>query len=551
MADNYKARGSDAVESTFGADDISGVLHPRVKLTIGADGTAVDLDTGQELKADSLPVVLASDQGALPVTDNDGSFTVDDGGDSLTIDGTVTVVGLPPTLGQQVMADSMPIAIASDQTTLPVSMAALPVVGQQVMADSMPVTLASDQSGIIVQTGVNPLRVVNGDDFLNVTVVDDGGIKSNLDDVKTKLDALSDQITAVTGTGPYNGVPNIRVGTLNFEDFTGDMRIRKPDYSMAYWGQNAMVDSLPVVIASDQPAIPVSGTVAISGVTFPDSMSVAVTDGGPIISALHEVNTAISDFERGGGVDGAWVLRVVEATDSTLNTAVGAVGTAVVAIEAAAGATTNAAASSSVAEDATARTHTSLLKGLKNILLLVYTVLNDVYVSASHWLKVQVQASENHIGSVGACTATVTVTPTLTTHASYVSGDFVGTDATAITIAAGRVNDGTGVIQSAVLIDYALQSITTELWLFDSAPTPPNDSAAWTISDAHALKCIGVIKFDTYFANAANSVAVGSFQPIAFKCASGTQNIYGCLVTRGAPTYASGDVSIRLSILQD
>ena len=142
MADNYKARGSDAVESTFGADDISGVLHPRVKLTIGADGTAVDLDTGQELKADSLPVVLASDQGALPVTDNDGSFTVDDGGDSLTIDGTVTVVGLPPTLGQQVMADSMPIAIASDQTTLPVSMAALPVVGQQVMADSMPVTLA-------------------------------------------------------------------------------------------------------------------------------------------------------------------------------------------------------------------------------------------------------------------------------------------------------------------------------------------------------------------------------------------------------------------------
>lgn len=145
----------------------------------------------------------------------------------------------------------------------------------------------------------------------------------------------------------------------------------------------------------------------------------------------------------------------------------------------------------------------------------------------------------------------VTVTPTLTVAATYVANDFVGTSSTAMTIAAARINDGTGVIQSAILIDYALQSISTELWLFDASVTPPLDSAAWSISDADALKCIGVISFSTYYASALNSVAVGSFQPIAFKAAAGTQNIYGCLVTRGAPSYATGNVSIRLSILQD
>ena len=60
---------------------------------------------GQKTMANSTPVTLASDQSALPVTDNGGSLTVDgtvavsnfpatqnvaDGGGSLTVDGTVT-----------------------------------------------------------------------------------------------------------------------------------------------------------------------------------------------------------------------------------------------------------------------------------------------------------------------------------------------------------------------------------------------------------------------------------------------------------------------------
>ncbi len=162
-------------------------------------------------------------------------------------------------------------------------------------------------------------------------------------------------------------------------------------------------------------------------------------------------------------------------------------------------------------------------------------------------------AGENHLGAIGGQGTIVTVTPTLTVAASYAANDFVGTSATCMTIAVARVNAGTGRITGAALIDYALQSIPMELWLFDASVTPPNDSAAWSISDADALKCIGVITFNTYYASALNSVSNGLIPSgvLPFKAYTGTQNIFGCLVTRGAPSYASGDLSIRLSVEQD
>jgi hypothetical protein len=137
------------------------------------------------------------------------------------------------------------------------------------------------------------------------------------------------------------------------------------------------------------------------------------------------------------------------------------------------------------------------------------------------------------------------VTPVLTVAAGYVAGDYVGTSATPMTFA---LDFWAGAIYSATLIDYALQSVACELWLFDTAVTPPNDSAAWSISDADAKTCIGVIPFSTYYASALNSVSPAPSVGLAFQ-AQGTKAIYGCLVTRGAPTYASGDLTIRLEIL--
>lgn len=147
---------------------------------------------------------------------------------------------------------------------------------------------------------------------------------------------------------------------------------------------------------------------------------------------------------------------------------------------------------------------------------------------------------------------TVAETPTLTVHANYAAGDYVGTSATPMTFTnCARIAGGGGYIVSAMIIDGALQSVSGELWLFDSDPTPPNDSAAWTITDANALRLVGIIPVSTYYASAANSVGQSDTQNIAFRCASGSRDLFGCFVTRGAPTYADGDLTFVLRIIRN
>ena len=145
----------------------------------------------------------------------------------------------------------------------------------------------------------------------------------------------------------------------------------------------------------------------------------------------------------------------------------------------------------------------------------------------------------------------ILLTPVLTVHANYASGDFVGTSATALEFTnAVRTAGGSGTIIGATLIDYALQSVAAELWLFSSTVTPPADSAAWTFTDA--TNCIGVIPFSTYYASAVNSVSTGTIPNgnIPFVLPATATSLYGALVTRGAPTYASGDLTIRLLICE-
>jgi len=162
------------------------------------------------------------------------------------------------------------------------------------------------------------------------------------------------------------------------------------------------------------------------------------------------------------------------------------------------------------------------------------------------------EASEEHIGQVGGEGITITVSPVLTVAGAYIAGDFVGTSATALIFAnAARVAGGSGVIKSAMLIDAALQSIACELWLFDTNVAPPADNAAWTISDAHAATCIGVIPFSTYYASALNSVSNGVVPNGGIGFSAVATTIWGALVTRGAPTYATLNLTVRLNIMQD
>lgn len=73
MADNLAV--TPGTGASVAADDIGGVLYQRVKMSIGADGSATDLAFGQAVKTASLPVVIASDQGNLGVQGTPSAFT--------------------------------------------------------------------------------------------------------------------------------------------------------------------------------------------------------------------------------------------------------------------------------------------------------------------------------------------------------------------------------------------------------------------------------------------------------------------------------------------
>lgn len=96
--------------STVATDEVGGKHYQRVKIELGAEGAAGTLLTvGQKTAANSLSVVLASDQGVVP-------FNLSQYGGSAT------------TLGQKNMASSIPVVVASNQTQVNVAIEATPLV---------------------------------------------------------------------------------------------------------------------------------------------------------------------------------------------------------------------------------------------------------------------------------------------------------------------------------------------------------------------------------------------------------------------------------------
>lgn len=68
MADNVTVT-AGSYTAVAATDDVAGVHYQRTKITLGADGAAdMDLDSGQQTMANSVPVAIASNQSAVPVS---------------------------------------------------------------------------------------------------------------------------------------------------------------------------------------------------------------------------------------------------------------------------------------------------------------------------------------------------------------------------------------------------------------------------------------------------------------------------------------------------
>lgn len=113
-------------------------------VTVAGGSITIAGPFGQEVMADSFPVTIASDQSPIPTTGTSADNKVD----------IEQVGGAPLALGQAVEADSIPVVIASDQTAVPGSVADGDDVAQGALADAAVTNPANPGSVIALLKGI-------------------------------------------------------------------------------------------------------------------------------------------------------------------------------------------------------------------------------------------------------------------------------------------------------------------------------------------------------------------------------------------------------------
>lgn len=136
-----------------------------------------------------------------------------------------------------------------------------------------------------------------------------------------------------------------------------------------------------------------------------------------------------------------------------------------------------------------------------------------------------------------------------TASTSYTANDQLGTQLTFAN--AVRASGGSGVVQSATIIDKTLRIGAVDLLLFSASVTPASDNAAADFSDADMLSYLGRVPFPTPLTGASNYYADVPFLGLGFSVAA--TSLFGCLVTRTSHSFfaAAGDLVVTLHIAQD
>lgn len=187
---------------------------------------------GQTVMASSMPVVIASNQSPVPIS---GTVTVTDGAGPLTVDGTVAVSNFPAV--QPISAAALPLpagaSTAANQATEIASLASIDAgipaaLGQTVMAASMPVTIASNQSALPITAAALPLpagaaTAANQATEITSLASIDAGIPAALGPA---LAAASMPVTLATDTLPLPGFSYVVMNDLGAANTTFMRRIR-------------------------------------------------------------------------------------------------------------------------------------------------------------------------------------------------------------------------------------------------------------------------------------------------------------------------------------
>jgi hypothetical protein len=119
MADNVAV--TPGAGATFAADDVGGILHPRVKISIGADGTAADWPVGSGNQSAVPRVTLATDSPGVITTGTAGTPSAVVLSVQGVASGTNLPVALQPTTAGGCTISSTLIASGTNATSVKAS----------------------------------------------------------------------------------------------------------------------------------------------------------------------------------------------------------------------------------------------------------------------------------------------------------------------------------------------------------------------------------------------------------------------------------------------
>src|SRR6185436_5601098 len=287
--------------------DGSGVTQPisgSVTANIGStNGLALDSSItslnnkfatlGQKLSTGSTPVVIASDQSAIPIS---GNISISNFPSTQNISGTVTA-NIGTTNG-----------IALDTTLLSLS-AKFNSLGQKTSANSSPVVIASDQSSISVNASSLPLPTGASTSALQSST------NSLLTSIDNKITTVNTGAVVVTSSTLPTGASTSSLQT------TGNNSLSSIDTKVpALVSGRVPVDGSAVVQ-------PVSGNVAISNfpasqpVTFSGSLPAGTNQIGHVITDIGST-VAVSNFPATQPISGTVTANIGTTNGLALDTSV-------------------------------------------------------------------------------------------------------------------------------------------------------------------------------------------------------------------------------------
>jgi len=250
------------VESTIAATQTLATVTSLTQM----NGQAISMNTGVR-DAGTQRVTIATND-SVPVT---GTVTANIGtSGSLNLEATQTAMSakLPATLGQKTMANALAVSLASDQSSIPVTMTSTTITGNVTAVGAA--ASGAAKSGNPVQTG----GVYNS----TQPTVTTGQVVENQSSARGELliakgvSGFSIDNTAFTA----NAGTNLNTSALNLEATQTAMSAKLP----ATLGQKAMSASMAVALASDQASIPVAATLTAETTKVIGQVSINQTTPG-------------------------------------------------------------------------------------------------------------------------------------------------------------------------------------------------------------------------------------------------------------------------------